>query len=106
MMSWPDDADGDVFRRLSSHGFDFDRPWLIDFNVDFDGWPPSAEALSRLMREFPSVVVFEPSEEGDGYVQFQIHAQVTYALVTRIQAEVSEWMAPYGGACESWGVLH
>lgn len=106
MSDWPVDADGDVLRRMARSGFDFDRPWSIDFNVDFDHWPPPPDALARLTREFPSAVVYEPSDGGGGYVQFQVHAHVTYALVTQIQAEVSLWMAPCGGVCESWGVLH
>jgi hypothetical protein len=106
MTDWPDDADGDVLRRMARHGFDFARPWTIDFNVDFAHWPPSTEALSLLIRAFPNAVVYEPSAEGEGYVQFQVNALVAYALVTRIQAEVSAWMAPFGGVCESWGVLH
>jgi len=30
---WPDDADGDVFRRMQKSGFDFDKAVDIDFNV-------------------------------------------------------------------------
>lgn len=37
---WPNDADGDVSRRLLHHGFDFSRPHAVDFNVDFDRWLP------------------------------------------------------------------
>lgn len=102
-MNWPNDADGDVLRRMAGTGFDFDRPWLIDFNVDFDHWPPPGEALSRLAREFPSAMVHDPSEENGGYVQFQVRALVTYALVTRIQAEVSAWMARPVAACANRG---
>ena len=105
-MTWPDDADGDVLRRMAKSGFDFTRPWLIDFNVDFDRWPPPSEALVRLACEFPSAKIFEPSEGSDGYVQFQLRALVSYALISQIQAEVSGWLAPYGGVCESWGVMH
>ena len=39
-MSWPETADGDVFRRLQSSQFDFSSLREIDFNVDFEHWPP------------------------------------------------------------------
>lgn len=106
MTDWPNDADGDVFRRLECSGFDFARQWTINFDVDLDRWPPPSDAVSLLARKFPGAVVHAPSGEGNGYVQFQVHAQLTYALVTRIQSEVSSWLAPWGGVCESWGVLH
>jgi len=35
-VQWPDDADGDVLRRMKARGFDFNQPCLVDFNVDFD----------------------------------------------------------------------
>jgi hypothetical protein len=105
-MKWPDDADGDVFRRLESHAFDFSAPIDIDFNVDFSSWPPSPDAIQLLARYYPNLKIFDPSEGSDGYLAFVLHEHVSYELVTRIQNEVSELMLPYGGCCESWGILH
>jgi len=45
---WPNDADGDVFRRMQKSEFDFDKAIDIDFNVDFDSWPPSDELVCML----------------------------------------------------------
>ena len=42
-MNWPNDADGDVFRRLEEKNFDFDSTVQVDFNIDFDHWPLSKE---------------------------------------------------------------
>ncbi len=105
-MDWPSDADGDVLRRMETSGFDFSTQCLIDFNVDFNEWPPNSEALEILRRNFSSVKLYEPSEHGEGYVLIQLFDKLSYELVIRIQSEVSDWMAPYGGFCESWGVLH
>jgi hypothetical protein len=49
--------------------------------------------------------VIEPEGDYRGYVQFQVEAPVTYELVIRMQREVTELMRPYGGYCESWGVM-
>jgi hypothetical protein len=103
--AWPDDADGDVFRRLLADGFDFGLPHAIDFNVDFRSWPAPGDALGWLEREYGPVHVIAPEEDLEGYVQFQVQAPVSYELVTAIQQRVSVAMAPYGGTCESWGVL-
>ena len=106
MATWPDDADGDVLRRMEKGGFDLGKATLIDFNVDFEAWPPPDEAIAVLRRSFPNLVVYPSSESGGGYIQFQLFDELSYELVMRIQADVTEWMAPFGGLCESWGVLH
>lgn len=103
MSRWPDDADGDALRRIERDGFDFTTPCTIDFNVDFDAWPPSTEAMALLLARFPDAQAHE--DEDGGYVRFQVHALLTHALVTAIQDEVTALVAPHGGACDSWGVL-
>jgi hypothetical protein len=104
-MSWPNDVDGDLFRTLAESGFDFAKPTLIDFNVSFRSWPPSPHAVARLCRDYPSVVMYEPESDIDGFLQFQVYALVTYEFVTNIQSEVTEMMAPFRGECSTWGVL-
>ena len=101
---WPDDADGDVLRRLEARGFDFSERCLVDFNVDFASWPAPPVAMATLEHLFPSSKAY-PSAEGGGYVQFQIYGTLTYELVVTMQRIVSAEMAKFGGICESWGVL-
>jgi Regulator of ribonuclease activity B len=103
---WPDDEDGDVLRGLQDEGFDFSRPCLLDFNVDFDEWPPPADAIRLLSSEYPSTKVYEPDNAGDGYLQFQVYERLSYDLVIHVQKKVSELMARFNGSCNSWGVLH
>lgn len=105
-MNWPNDADGDVLRRMQGSGFDFTKPCLIDFNVDFQDWPPSEAAVRILEREYPSTKVYEPTSEDEGYVQFQVFELLSYELVIKTQEYVTGLVASYGGICESWGVLH
>ncbi|ESQ83234.1 hypothetical protein AEAC466_13360 [Asticcacaulis sp. AC466] len=75
-MDWPSDADGDVMRRLQKGGFDFDREVEIDFNIDFDRWPPDASIMAVLANAFPSATV---SVE-EGYMRVQVRSLVTYAF--------------------------
>lgn len=102
---WPNDVDGDVFRRMQASGFDFETPTDIDFNIDFDAWPPAEEFMEKLRAQFSSVEAYPPGSTGKGDVQFVVHAELTYELVMFIQSSVSELASPFGGVCESWGVL-
>ena len=105
MADWPDDADGDVFRGLAADGFDFSQNWAVDYNVDFERWPPPKAALELLRAKYGDVHLFPPEEGDIGYVQFQIFGPVTYEGVTSTQREVSDAMQPFGGVCESWGLM-
>ena len=105
-MTWPETADGDVFRRLESSQFDFSSVHKIEFNVDFDDWPPSPEAIRWIEREYEDVKAYPPSDNFNGYVQLKIVAKLNYDLIVATQNRVSSAMAQYGGVCESWGTLH
>ena len=105
-FTWPENADGDVFRKLSSKGFDFSKVYAIDFNIDFDQWPPSTEAVQTISNVFPGAKVYEDDDGKGGYVLFQLNAKLTYELVISTQTRANALVAPLGGRCESWGVLH
>ncbi len=85
MTHWSQDADGDVFRRLAADKFDFDAVHDIDFNIAFVDWPPSPEFLAQLQRQYSDFRVFEKEDKSSGYVQFSIHAKLTYELVMFVQ---------------------
>ncbi len=105
LLSWPADADGDVFRRLQVQGFNFAVQHAIDFEVEFNPWPPPATALNLLLARHPKLEVIEPELGASGYVAFQVFGNVSYELVTSVQRSTSSLVAQFGGACESWGVL-
>ena len=103
-MAWPNDADGDVLRRLEESGFDFSSEHTLDFNVDLASWPPPDELLSVIHRRFDNARSVPPENHYRGYVQFRIKGHVTYDLVTSVQREASQLARQFGGVCESWGV--
>ncbi|WP_411267518.1 ribonuclease E inhibitor RraB [Asticcacaulis sp. 201] len=100
-IDWPNDADGDVMRRLQRGGFTFDREVAIDFNIDFERWPPDASIMAVLANAFPSATV---SVE-EGYVRVQVRSLLTYDFVMKTQADLTQICAAFGGICESWGIL-
>jgi len=105
-VNWPNDADGDVLRRIDADGFDFSKSYTVDYNIDFESWPPAPAAFELLKAQYGNIEVYEPDEDYAGYVQFQINAPITYEGVTSIQRNASSAMQPFGGVCGSWGILH
>lgn len=103
--SWPEDADGDVFRRLQGRGFDFSLERGMDFTVDFSTWPPPAIALDKL-RALPSTVqVYDQDGGSDPYVLVKVSNKLTYEFVVNMQKEITDRVSAYGGKCDSWGLL-
>ena len=100
-MDWPNDADGDVMRRLQSSGFNFDSEKEIDFNIDFDRWPPDLSVVGILENNLPSAKISVQDE----YILVQARARLTYPFVIKMQADLSEISAAFGGRCESWGLF-
>jgi hypothetical protein len=86
--NWPDDADGDVMRRLQDANFDFSREVELDFNVDFETWPPNEEVMASLARIRPDARLTLYDE--DKCVLIQITALLTYHFVLSVQAELTE----------------
>jgi hypothetical protein len=103
-VSWPNDADGDVLRKLYEGGFDFGQVHKIDFNIDFRSWPPAELAIDFLRKEFGAIEICEPTNDFNGYISFQVTERVTYEGVTSMQRRLTREMQPYGGVCDSWGV--
>jgi hypothetical protein len=103
--SWPEDADGGVFRRLASSGFEFDVPHTLDYNVDFASWPPPEAAIAALSSKFGTLTVYKPHGSSAGYVLFQEIGLVSYPRVMEVQRVATEAVAEFGGICESWGVM-
>jgi len=101
-MTWPSGADGDVMRRLQRDNFHFDREVEIDFNVDFETWPPHDKALMSLKSAKPNAPV--TMNNAAQYVLVQLRGLLTYPFVISTQAELTEISRPFGGRCESWGV--
>lgn len=109
-MAWPVGADGDVFRNLEAHNFDFGKECLVEFIVEFDQWPPLDEALEVLDELYDDVSLVEPdaaeqaSGSTDGYVQVQIEALLDYEFVVTMQAQLTQQLTLFKGRCQSWEV--
>lgn len=102
-LEWPADADGDVLRNLAARGFDFSREYVVDFNIDFDEEPSLGDLSARVMARFPAARVEWLDDENCLLVK--VSSRLTYEFVIDTQKELSDIAGPWGGQCDSWGVL-
>lgn len=110
IVNWPNDVDGDVFRRLEQNGFDFEKVAKIDFDIDFDHWPLTNSEKKLVINLYPNSEIYEPDEEdlqdGNtiGYIQCSFETKLTYKYVMETQEKLSKEFKSIGGWCNSWGV--
>lgn len=107
-MDWSIDKDSALLKRLQCNGISLSDSHQLEFNVDFNFWPPSSEALSFLKTQYGNLKLFEPGsldELQEGYVSLRIKSNLSYNFVTNMQREISDAMNPFGGYCNSWAVL-
>lgn len=111
-MSFPNDVDGDVLRRLEYNGFNFEKEAVVDFNIDFNHWPLNSNEKEAIVKLYPNCEFYDPDDEdidnGDlnGYVQFTIFTKIEHGFIVKIQRDVTNQMKQFGGWCDSWGVAH
>ena len=109
MEKWPNNADGDVFRRLKKHGFDFNRTTSVNFIIDFDHWPLHTNEREYILNLYPNAIFFEPDEadilEGEeiGDVEITIQSILSYQFVIETQKLLTNQMKVIGGWCDAWG---
>lgn len=107
-MDWPKNKDSDLLKRLASDGINLTQPHMVEFNIDFDHWPPSDEVFSLLKTKYTNVKLFEPGsndELQEGYISVRVRSSISYEFVTNMQRELTEAVAAHGGYCNSWAVL-
>ena len=105
-MDFPGDAHGDALRRIyADEDFNPENEYLIDFNVDFNSWPPSNEAIKILEAKYGKVDYYEDDDGKDGYLNVQINGLVSYDFIISKMDEISEMIENEDGYSNCWGVM-
>jgi hypothetical protein len=109
-MKYPDDANGDVFRRLEEHDFDFSVEHVVDFFAVF-ATEAEADQIARLYladhQAGDKLVNIEtkPSPEGGMELTLSKKMIVTYEEVSRFEQTLAERVARVDGYLDGWGVM-
>ncbi|WP_243372503.1 ribonuclease E inhibitor RraB [Geotalea sp. SG265] len=102
MGTWPNDDDGDLLRELEKDGFNFDAVHQVDFQINFERWPPPPQALQFLEKLYGPCAIVEPDEESDGYVEITKRMVLTYEGVVSAKEEITMLLKPFTGYCDWW----
>lgn len=109
-MEFPDDDNGDVFRRMHDAGFDFTRPHDVEFFAVFRT-EATADRVAMLYvadrgNGEPLVnIETRPGHSGGMELELVRRMRVTHADVTAFEQRLNERALAHDGRLDGWGVL-
>lgn len=108
-MQFPDDANGDVFRRMQQHGFDFAVEHVVDFHAVF-ATEAEADQIARMYvadhkaGDKLSNIETKPYEKGGMELILSKRMHVTYENVTSFESKLAARVSQVDGYLDGWGV--
>lgn len=102
---FPDDANGDVLRRLLRDGDELSKPRDIDFSVVFTDEESAGRFVAhvRALRYESSLKHSEVRPERPWDVTVVKHMLPTHAGITHFELELEKIASPLGGENDGWG---
>jgi hypothetical protein len=109
-MQYPNDLNGDVFRRMEAHGFDFKVPHDVEFFAIFPTEELADEVATLYLEEHRAgetmkKIRTKPGRDGGMELVLVKPMLVTYENVDRFESELGNRVAARGGYLDGWGVL-
>lgn len=110
-MPYPNDANGDVFRRMEKHGFNFEIEHIVDFHAVF-ATEKEADQIAKMFVEDRNAgkqlvnIETKPHEVGGMCLDLAVRMMVTYNAVCEFEDLLAERVASVEGYIDGWGVLH
>ena len=109
-MKYPDTLNGDVFRRLEQHHFDFTKEYTVDFHAVF-ATEEEADIIAKMylsdLRAGHKISNIEtkPHEAGGMCLDLAVDMIVSYASITDFEDKLANRVATVEGYLDGWGVL-
>jgi Regulator of ribonuclease activity B len=106
-ISFPNDVNGDVLRRMQEHGVDFTQPRHIDFVVAFPS-EDAAEAFAQEIRELGHSISIARSDcvpELPWDARIERTMIPSHAEITEFESTLTDLAERFGGRNDGWGLL-
>ena len=107
---FPNDANGDVLRRMQSSGFDFTKPHDVEFFAVFrtekmaDSVAMEFVADSKAGDKYKAINT-KPATRGGMELRLVKSMLVTYENVTAVERKLAKRVSKHDGYMDGWGVF-
>ncbi len=104
-QDFPDDATGDVLRRMQARGDDLGKPRDIDFSIMFPDEASVTVFAGRIEQYFHTVKYHETDEPGQK--EWDVTATrlmlPSYDVIVEMETLLQREAEPFGGYIDGWG---
>jgi len=105
MSNFPDNADGDVLRRLAESSADMTSPMVIDFAVAIPDEATGRAIALKAIEIGYKASVDQDSESNEWACYCSKPMFATYEDVINCQLELDKIAVAYGGFVDGWGTF-
>lgn len=103
---FPNDLNGDVFRRMRDHGDDLSKPREIDFNHVFQKEEDANRFTDAVRQAGFAKVSYKYEEDLKAWdAQVQIFMLPTHADVTEKESKLDAIARKFDGRADGWGCM-
>lgn len=104
MLTFPNDANGDVLRRMQSQGDDLSKPRNIDFEFIFQT-EPNAKSFAKEAAKVPGTKVKSSRYEERRMWETTVtkHMLPTYENITNMEESLTRTAKLHDGEPDGWG---
>jgi len=108
---YPDDENGDVFRRLEKDNFDFSIEYPVEFFAIYATEEEADIVARQYVADLKSGQKFKnietrPSENGGMELELVPVMLITYKNICEFEAKLAERTSEVMGYLDGWGILH
>jgi hypothetical protein len=107
---YPDDVNGDVFRRLEEDNFDFSIEYPVDFYAIYATEEEADLVAKQYAKDWNGGQKFKnietrPSDKGGMELELVPIMKVTYKNIVAFESKLAERTSKVNGYLDGWGVL-
>jgi hypothetical protein len=110
LMNYPNNENGDVFRRMEAHNFDFSKKHVVDFHAVLSTEDAASQIGRMYLADHHSGDKFvnietKPHQIGGMELLLSKEMLVTYDAISEFEKELAARVAKFEGYLDGWGVL-
>lgn len=110
MSEYPEDTNGDVFRRLEEQNFDFSKKHNVEFFAVFATEEEADQIAKQYVEDWNSGTNFinietRPHEVGGMELELVIEMEVTYENIVAFENKLEERVSKVEGYLDGWGLF-
>jgi hypothetical protein len=103
--TFPDDENGDVLRRMASHGDNLESPRNIDFEHVFPSLEAALAFAAQVVNRTDTIQISWYEAEASWSVRVIRHMTPTHQGITELELSLDKIARAHGGKADGWGCM-